>query len=76
LSSVVGAAPGRLRTWGGRLDAIDLPARLRPAFVAAQVATVLVTWPVWQARTDPPVLPVVDGLPQIDMGVVVLATLA
>lgn len=48
---------------------------LRPVFVALQGATVLITWPLWQTRADPPLLPMFKGLPQFDMGLVVLATL-
>jgi hypothetical protein len=66
----------RLRGWIGRLDEVDLPRLLRPAFVVAQAASILITWPLWQARADPPPLPVLEGLPQVDMGLVLLATLA
>lgn len=65
----------RVRGWLRRLDDIDLPRVLRPAFIAAQAASILITWPLWQGRGFPPPLPVVDGLPQIDMGLVLLATL-
>jgi uncharacterized membrane protein YphA (DoxX/SURF4 family) len=49
---------------------------LRPLFVVLQGATVLITWPLWQTRADPPLLPMFKGLPQFDMGLLVLATLA
>jgi hypothetical protein len=58
-----------------RLDEVDLPRVLRPVFVLAQAATILITWPLWQARSDPPLLPLIDGLPQIDTGLILLATL-
>jgi hypothetical protein len=43
--------------------------------VVAQAATVLITWPLWQARVDPPTLPVVD-LPDWSFGYAMLASLA
>ena len=54
---------------------IDWPAALRPAFVALQAGSILVTWQLWQARAAPPLLPVLDRLPQVDLGLVLLATL-
>jgi hypothetical protein len=48
---------------------------LRPLFVVLQGATVLITWPLWQTHADPPLLPMFEGLPQFDMGLLVLATL-
>jgi hypothetical protein len=48
---------------------------LRWAALAAQAATILVTWPLWQARTEPPLLPLV-ALPAIAFGPWLLASLA
>ncbi|HEY7875704.1 MAG TPA: MauE/DoxX family redox-associated membrane protein [Actinomycetota bacterium] len=66
----------RARSLAARVDELDLVAISRPVFVLAQGATILLTWGLWQSRTSPPVLPVVDGLPQLDMSVILLATLA
>lgn len=65
----------RVRGWGARLDEVDLPSVVRPAFVVAQAASIFITWPLWQARTDPPPLPILDGLPQVDLALILLATL-
>lgn len=35
----------------------------------------LITWSLWQTRGDPPLLPMFKGIPQFDMGLLVLATL-
>jgi len=43
--------------------------------VATQSATILTTWPLWNVRTSPPMLPVWDG-PQVSFGVLLLASLA
>lgn len=75
MSTAAGALPTRRGALIAKLDGVDLPVVLRPAFVVAQAATILITWPLWQGRADPPALPVVDWLPQIDMGAVLLATL-
>lgn len=58
---------------GGRVVAVDGP--LRGAFVAAQVATVLLTWQVWEPRSHPPMLPLLD-LPAVHAGWPMLASLA
>jgi hypothetical protein len=55
---------------------LDWPATLRPFFVILQGASVLITWPLWQARDQPPLLPVLESLPQIDYGLLLLASLA
>jgi hypothetical protein len=43
--------------------------------VGCQAATLLITWPLWQVHTSPPMLPVLP-LPQLDTGVVLLLSLA
>ncbi|HEY5312401.1 MAG TPA: hypothetical protein VIK18_07765 [Pirellulales bacterium] len=43
--------------------------------VAAQAATVCITWPLWQVREAPPLLPAVN-LPQVDTGWLLLGSLA
>ena len=48
---------------------------LRVALVAGEAATVLVTWPLWQARSSPPNLPLLPGLPALDTGAALLAAL-
>ena len=48
---------------------------LRPLFVLMQGATVLITWPLWQTRSDPPLLPMFEWTPQFDTGLLVLGTL-
>jgi uncharacterized membrane protein YphA (DoxX/SURF4 family) len=48
---------------------------LRVTLVAGEAATVLVTWPLWQARSSPPNLPALPGLPALDMGAALLAAL-
>ena len=58
---------------GGRVVPVDLP--LRCVFVAAQVATVLLTWRVWEPRSHPPMLPLLD-LPAVHAGWPMLASLA
>ncbi len=59
--------------------AADASTRRRLLFrwvlIAAQAATIWVTWPLWQVRVDPPNLPAIQGL-QIDFGWWALATLA
>ncbi len=43
--------------------------------VCTQAITIWVTWPLWEVRTSPPMLPLID-LPQFGFGLVLLATLA
>lgn len=40
----------------------------------SQAATIIITWPLWQPRLDPPTLPVFD-LPNVSFGVLLLLTL-
>jgi uncharacterized membrane protein YphA (DoxX/SURF4 family) len=51
---------------------------LRWAAIAAQAAAILVTWPLWQARAEPPLLPVhpVLALPAVSFGPWLLGSLA
>lgn len=52
------------------------PLRLfRWLVAAAQAVAVIVTWPVWQVRQEPPLLPAL-GLPEFDVGWLMLASLA
>lgn len=60
----------------GAARVVDWPTVLRPAFVALQALTILITWPLWQARSNPPTVPVVHGLPQVDVGWALLVSLA
>jgi hypothetical protein len=43
--------------------------------VGCQAATILITWPLWQAHQLPPMLPLLP-LPSFDMGVLLLLSLA
>jgi uncharacterized membrane protein YphA (DoxX/SURF4 family) len=52
-----------------------LAVALRVIVVVAQMATVWITWPLWQRREYPPLLPLVPG-PAIDLGWVMLVTAA
>ncbi|HEY8143328.1 MAG TPA: MauE/DoxX family redox-associated membrane protein [Kofleriaceae bacterium] len=47
---------------------------LRWLLVLCQAATIVTTWPLWQVRESPPLLPAV-GLPQMSVGIALLATL-
>jgi len=51
---------------------------LRFVVVACQALTIGITWPLWQARVEPPALPMVPWLAsgRVDCGVVLLASLA
>lgn len=55
--------------------AFPIDGALRAILVAAQIATVLVTWRVWGPRSHPPMLPLVD-LPTLHAGWPMLASLA
>lgn len=46
----------------------------RGVVVGSQAATVLVTWPLWQVRDIPPMLPALP-LPQFDLGIPLLLSL-
>jgi hypothetical protein len=54
---------------------VDWPTLLRPGFVFLQGASVVITWPLWEVREAPPLLPVIDELPQLDLGYPLLASL-
>lgn len=43
--------------------------------LSCQAATVLITWPLWQVRASPPMLPALP-LPAVDLGVALLLSLA
>ena len=51
------------------------PAILRVLTVLAAAATILLSWPVWQVHTAPPMLPLLP-LPAVATGVALLAALA
>jgi len=40
--------------------------------ICAQLATVLVTWSLWEVRQSPINLPWIEGLPQIPFGILML----
>jgi hypothetical protein len=48
---------------------------LRCVVVGCQAATLLITYPLWQVHTSPPMLPALP-LPKFDMGIVLLLSLA
>jgi hypothetical protein len=48
---------------------------LRWFLVLCQAATIALTWPLWQVRASPPLLPAMP-LPQLPVGIALLATLA
>ncbi|HEU5060497.1 MAG TPA: hypothetical protein VFU21_28395 [Kofleriaceae bacterium] len=48
---------------------------LRWLLVLCQAATILLTWQLWQVRESPPLLPAL-GVPQLPVGIALLATLA
>lgn len=66
------------RRWFGGPDAPDSacqwPWLCRGILVAAQMATVVITWPSWQRREMPPLLPLLP-VPQADVGGIVLGSL-
>ena len=70
------AAEPRLRAAAPR-DASTV-ALLHVVVVACQALTIGITWPLWQARVEPPTLPMVPWLAsgRVDCGVVLLASLA
>jgi hypothetical protein len=51
---------------------------LRFVVVACQALTIGITWPLWQARVEPPALPMVPWLAsgRVDCGAILLASLA
>lgn len=53
------------------LDAFQV---FRWLVVVAQATTILITWPLWQARTSPPMLPAIEG-PLLNMGPLLLSSL-
>lgn len=57
------------------IPGIDWPmAAFRTLVVATQLATVALTWPLWQVRADPPLLPVWE-VPQFSPGWLLVGTL-
>ena len=59
----------------GSRDTLAGHPRFRWVLILTQATTILVTWPVWQIRTAPPMLPAVSWL-QLDMGPLLLISLA
>ena len=53
---------------------LDAATVLRVVLIAAQAGTLLITWPLWQPRSVPAELPVLE-LPAIPFGVLLLGTL-
>ena len=43
--------------------------------IVCQLATLLITWPLWQSRDDPPNLPLFSSLPEISFAWVIVASL-
>lgn len=78
-SLAIRAAPIIRRLTGGTPDSAtadyDRFWLLRPLFVLMQGATVLITWPLWQTRDHPPLLPMFEAMLQFDTGPLILATL-
>ena len=76
-----------MNRWGelsitGLISQIKPLAAFRWLVVAAQGATIAITWPLWQVRVDPPLLPAVEwqqlpavDWPQFSPGVWLLASL-
>jgi hypothetical protein len=54
--------------------AVTGPGAFRCILVGCQASTVLITWPLWQRRNSPPLLPAL-GLFQFDVGLVLLGSL-
>jgi hypothetical protein len=63
-----------MRFFETRLGGLDRLVLLRFLVTGCQALTVLITWPVWQTRRYPPLLPMA-GIPQLDFGPLVLASL-
>ena len=55
-------------------DGCFLPLAFRGVLAVSQIATVLLTWKLWEAREYPPVLPLLH-VPQFDMGGVILVAI-
>lgn len=62
------------RFFEATLGGLDRLVLLRFFVAGCQGLTVLITWPVWQTRGYPPLLPMA-GIPQLDFGPLVLASL-
>lgn len=57
--------------FGSNLGQVEYPLLVFAA--ACQIATVIITWPLWQVRTDPPHMPLVD-FPQIPFGMLMIGS--
>lgn len=66
-------------SWAGWLRSGARPGAALVAFrwlvAGCQAATLVITWPLWQVHQTPPMLPAAP-LPEVDLGVVLMASLA
>jgi hypothetical protein len=63
-------------TSGGSLHSPDRFVVFRWLLVVTEGLSIWITWPLWQVRVWPPMLPLVEHLPQVDFAVLLLASLA
>lgn len=70
-SKKAGAKRWKIERW--QIERADL---LRALLVLVQASTILLTWPLWQTREAPPLLPVMEWLPAFSMGPALLVSLA
>ena len=61
-------------TGSGRLDRVSFG--MYVVCLAAMALTIVITWPLWQARLSPPNLPLVLFLPELSFGPLLLGSLA
>ena len=65
---------GMQATGSGRLDRVSFG--MYVVCLAAMALTIVITWPLWQARLSPPNLPLVPFLPELSFGPLLLGSLA
>lgn len=65
-------------TGDAAIGAASRAAVLRVVVAAAQALTIGITWPLWQARAEPPLLPLLPAFAswRVDLGAALLASLA